>query len=310
MKKIRFIVILIVLLTNLGNGYSQNENTLAKEGSIILEDNKSLPFINVKLIDGNFHYTDIKSGNEKQISINEVKYIIDRQNSYIFTNKSVVDRAKINEEKLFVKQKLEKLQLEESRKLKLVPDGIYYTKENFLGKNPNSLDTIVPKGLYGFEKSVLYDIPETCFFYYKKSDKKIKNVFAISYQGHLYFQIQAILSNRNKTDRAQTNDFPNSFTRVISAGENYYYCEANLVNGWAQGLAYGGIGGAAGGIIAQNMINLKGIVWDIKNKEFNIFKNCTDYNSFIKNLYHEGIQECKKHQADIIKIREAIEIIK
>jgi len=313
MKKVLLFFVLLITTICL----AQNDNILAKEGSIVLEDNKQLPFINIKLINGSFHYTDIENGSEKQIAIGEVKYIVDRQNSNIFTNKSVVERAKAKEEELIAKQKelenqrrQEKLELEESRKLKLVPDGIYFTKEDFLNGKPSSLETIVPKELIGFEKTELSGIPDACFFYYKNSDKKIKKVFAISYQGHLYFQIQAILSNRHKTDRAQTNDFPNGFTRVLSAGKNYYYVEADLVNGWAQGFAYGGVGGAAGGILAQSMVNLKGIVWDVKNKEFNIFKNCKDYNDFIKDIYPDGVQQCEKHQPDITKIREAIEKIK
>lgn len=324
MKKVIFFFVLMITTFCFG----QNDNILAKEGNIVLEDNKQLPFINVKLINGSFHYTDIESGSEKQIAISEVKYIVDRQNSNIFTNKSVVERAKAKEEELIAKQKeqadlrrQEKLKLEESRKLKLVPDGIYFSKEDFLNGKPSSLETIVPKELIGFEKTELSGIPDACFFYYKNSDKKIKKVFAISYQGHLYFQIQAILNNRHKTDRAQTNDFPNSFTRVLSAGQNYYYVEATLINQWVQGLAYNT--GATGVLIAsdlssanvqlgktQNFGNIKGIVWDVKNKEFNIFKNCKDYNDFIKDIYPNGIQECDKHQPDITKIREVIEKIK
>ena len=58
------------------------------------------------------------------------------------------------------------------------------------------------------------------------------------------------------------------------------------------------------------MHNMKGIVWDVKNKEFNIFKNCKDYNEFIKAIYPEGVQSCEQHQPDITRIREVIEKIK
>ena len=314
----RFLLFFVLIINTIC--FAQNDNILAKKGMIVLEDNKHIPYSNIKLMNGNFRYND-ENGVEKEISFKDVMYVEDEQNSKVFTNKALVERFRVKEEKRIAEEKQltaernlkneqERARLEEERKLKLVPDGIYYTKEDFLNKKPNSLEAIIPKELIWFEKSEINGIPDACFFYSKQEDKKIKKVFAISYQGHLYFQIQAILSNRHKTDRAQTNDFPNGFTRVLSAGQNYYYVEADLVNGWAQGFAYGGIGGAAGAVIADQMHNMKGIVWDVKNKEFNIFKNCKDYNEFIKAIYPDGIQECEKHQPDITKIREVIEKIK
>jgi hypothetical protein len=320
---------LLFLLLVFGNSLIAQETTpLAKNGSIILENNQSIPFKEVSLVNGVFRYTVYENDETKEISLNEVKNIIDQKNSILFTNKVVVDRAKAKEEKLAEEQKIaaqkrkaEQLELEESKKLKLVPDGIYYTKNDFLNKTPNSTEKVVPKGLVGFEKTILNSIEDACFFYYQSKDNKIKKVFAIAYEGHLYFQIQAILSNRNKTDRAQTNDFPNSFVRVLTAGNNYYYVEATLVNQWVQGLAYNT--GATGALIAsdlssanvqlgktQNFGNIKGIVWDIKNQEFNIFKNCKDYNNFVKDIYPEGVQNCENHQPDIRKVRETIEKIK
>jgi hypothetical protein len=111
------------------------------------------------------------------------------------------------------------------------------------------------------------------------SDSKLKNVFAVVHNGYLYFNIAAILVNRNKNDRAQTSDFPNSYTKVI-LGRKLPLYRGDLANVWAKGLAYSA--GAAGGAVASTLNTGKGIVWDFKNQEFNIFKNCTDYNDFIK----------------------------
>lgn len=190
------------------------------------------------------------------------------------------------------------------------PEGIYRTKEYFIKKIPFQRTTVVPKGLIGLTKPTLNTIVHNCFFYYSFSDEKIQDVFAISYKGHLYFQISAILKNRNKTDRAQSNNFPNSFVRVILGGNNYLYTEAELSNVWAQGIAYGGIGGAVGGALANKWVYGKGLVWDFKNNEFNIFKNCEDYNEFIKDKNNDGIQTCKENQADVFRIRKDIEKIK
>lgn len=83
----------------------------------------------------------------------------------------------------------------------------------------------------------------------------------------------------------------------------------DLANIWAQGAAFG-LGGASSYTLAQEMINKKGIVWDFKNKEFNIFKSCKDYNRFIEKIHPESVQKCENQQPDIIEIRKTIDIIK
>lgn len=314
-----FFTFLSILLCSSNAVFSQN--TLAKKGTIVLIDDRYLVYNDIKLIDGKFTYIDVTSGLETQSSISEVVYVYDEKNSVLFTNRTLVEKLKEQkkitaeeEKRLFIENKVkqdeEREKLEFPKRLKLLPDGIYATLKDFLAQTPSSKENVVAKGLIGFDKPLLYAIEDNCFFYYANSDEKVRNIFAISYKGHLYFQIQAILNNRNKTDRAQTNDFPNSFTRVQSAGQNYYYLEAELANVWAQGLAYGAVGGAAGGAIAASNIKLKGVVWDIKNQEFNIFKNCSDFNDFIRDKYPNGVQDCEKHQANITQIREAIEKIK
>lgn len=189
------------------------------------------------------------------------------------------------------------------------PDGIYFTKDDFLKKIP-SQRPIVPKGLTGFKKPALVESGHNCYFYYVSPDERIKDAFAVSYNGHLYFQINAILENRHKDDDSQTNSFPKSFVRVIIGGTNFLYTEADLANVWAKGAAYGGIGGGVGVALANKWTYGKGVVWDFAKGEFNIFRNCKDFNEFIKDVYETGIQECKKNQPDAINIREIIEKIK
>lgn len=315
--KMKYKLLFIILIINCTICLSQSE--LAKKGTITLAGNQKVAFNNLRLVDGKFVFTDIATRSEKELAIKEVKYVEDEKMSRVFTNKSVetandlrmAKEAKRLESEQKEKQTMdEKLRImrEEAGSLKLRKNGIYKTKEDFIKERISSSDEVVAKGLYGFEKPMLNKIENHCFFYYKATDEKVKKVFAICYKGHLYFQIYAILENRNKTDRAQSNDFPNSFVRVISGGENYYYLEADLVNGWAQGLAYNG--GAAGGAIENSLHSQKGIVWDLKNKEFNIFKNCLDYNDFIKDKYPEGVQKCENQQPDMLEVRKAIEKIK
>lgn len=310
-----------VVLLNSIIGLAQSK--LAEKGTITLADNQKIAFNNIRLQDGKFVFFDIKSGTESNLSINEIKYIEDDRDSKIFTNKTVVDRTRESDLKLEAEQKRltiaaetkkaadykQKLEVEKKNPaMNLYPFGIYATKQDFLNKIPTSTEEIIPKEVVDLDKSILYGIPNECFFYYLQSDKKVKNAFAITYRGNLYFQISAILENRNKTDRFQSNDHPNSFVRVRSYGANYYYSEVELANFWAQGFVYND--GIAGAIMAENMSKGKGIVWDIKKQEFNIFKNCQDYNDFIKDKYPEGVQECKNQQPDMLQVRKAIEKIK
>lgn len=185
------------------------------------------------------------------------------------------------------------------------PEGIYSTKTDFINKKPNTTKAVILKGL---NNKPTENIIHNGYFYYVENDKKVKNVFAISYQGHLYFQLKAILKNRNKTDRAQSTNFHNTFVRVMIGGDNYLYTEAELVNQWAAGTAVNF--GAIGGIIANDLIKGKGIVWDFKNEEFNIFKSCKDYNEFISDKSESDIQKCKEHQPDMFKVRTTIEKLK
>ena len=54
----------------------------------------------------------------------------------------------------------------------------------------------------------------------------------------------------------------------------------------------------------------KGIVWDFKNNEFNIFKSCKDYNRFIKGKSNTDIQNCTSHQPNMFEVRKTILKIK
>lgn len=300
--------------------YCNAQNFIAQKGTILLATNEKISFEKLQIIDGQFQYLEPVTGEEKKIAINTVKVVDDENFKRVFTNRNIIVSSEISSQGVV----LEKTKpdfvndaLVQAKPLKAeydsiakngCPDGIYFTKQDFINKIPNSKEKIIPKELVGWEKDEISGIPDECYFYFVNGDKRVKKVFAVCYRGNIYFQTQAILDNRNKKDKAQTHDFPNGFVKVKSIGENYYYTEADLVNKWAQGFAYGG--GVVGGAMAKSLYNYKGIVWDVKNKEFNIFKNCNDYNDFIKVIYPEGVQECKNQQPDLKKVRQAIEIIK
>ncbi|MBT8384769.1 MAG: hypothetical protein KJO83_03555 [Bacteroidia bacterium] len=188
------------------------------------------------------------------------------------------------------------------------PDGIYLNKSEFINKSPGSMVIISPFNKNQQVSSDNDSIPDVCFFYHINTNKLIRNVFAVSYKGHLYFQLKSILKHRNKQDRAQKADYKQVFTKVVIGGENYLYAEAALSNLWASNISlfFGGIGDD----IAEDIIRWKGIVWDVKKQEFNIFKSCKDYNRFIEPIYPEGIQACETQQPDLDAVRNIINIVK
>lgn len=188
------------------------------------------------------------------------------------------------------------------------PEGVYLSKADFIKKTPSPTHKVYPVSLFGKERLPEVSKVHNCYFFDEKTSQKIKNIFAISYNGSIYFQIKAILKNRNKNDKAQSSNYPNSFVMTIMGGENYLYTEAELVNKWAAGTAVNF--GAAGGAVYQDLIKGKGIVWDFKNQEFNIFKSCKDYNEFIQDKLATAVQNCEQHEPDMLEVRKAISLIK
>lgn len=187
------------------------------------------------------------------------------------------------------------------------PEGVYKTKEEFINKIPSSNPKLFKRGLYGLDKPPLGDSAPICYFY-DTSDSKLKYVFAVVHNSLLYFNVRAILQNRNKTDRAQDSDNPNSFVKALVGGDNYLYTEVPLGNLWAKALAYNA--GVAGAAVASTLTTWKGVVWDFKNKEFNIFKNCNDYNDFIREKSPEDLLKCEDQQPNYDFVRDAMNRIK
>lgn len=277
-----------------------------KEGIITLYTDIMLGFTNLQFVGENVIYTNIAT------NVREVKPLTGVQRIQDDNQKTVYEGVKFNAEhnskdSRSANPSSKPIVHNDTLYRPNYPAGIYYTKEDFIAKNVTKMP-VTPRELVGLEKDIIVGIKHGCFFYI--NDRKIKNAFAISYQGHLYFCLKAILKNRNKADGSQTTNFENGFVRVILGGENYFYTEADLSNVWAQGLAYGAVGGAAGGALARSMIHGKGVVWDFKNAEFNIFRSCKDYNDFIQPLYPQGLQECKNNQPDNYAVRRALDKIK
>lgn len=273
------------------------QQTLIRSGVITLAESKMVGFKNLTLTKERVSFTNVSTNEWFSYPLSEViKVEDDKQQVIVYGTAPKPQPTTVVEA------------VRDTLYRPGYPDGIYKSKEDFINKKPATTPYLVPKGLVGLEKPTLETIEDACFFY-DINNEKVKKAFAISYKGCLYFRIGAILENRNKTDRAQDSHFTNGFVRVLIGGENYFYTEADLANIWAQGVAYG-VGGVGGGVLAASNIKGKGIVWDFKNSEFNIFKNCKDYNLFIKSVYPEGVQNCDGQQPDMYEVRVAMEKIK
>ncbi|WP_156831966.1 hypothetical protein [Kaistella palustris] len=262
-----------------------------KEGTLTTVTGEKIPFKDLTWKNGKAYYINASNKLQEELFEPSIKEITDQFPNPESSGNTSFSAAEIA-----------------SLKKTSLPEGIYATKADFAAKQPSKIQKLTKKGLIGFEKTVVNDDALDCFFYDQTTDRKLKNVFAVVYNGDLYFNVQSILNNRNKTDRAQGSDFPNSFTKVTIQGENYFYTEVVLANIWAKGLAYNM--GPAGGAMASTLNQSKGVVWDVKNDEFNIFKNCADYNDFIRDKAPHDILNCKNDFYDQVFVRRTIEKIK
>lgn len=207
-----------------------------------------------------------------------------------------------------------------------LPEGLYLTKDDFLKKTPSEFRQLTIDRIRLVNDSD--SLARRCFFMEKDSKKRVKKVFAISHNGQLYFSNWAILDNKAKSDKSVSPvESMNSFVRVIIGGDNYLYAEGAFVNAWQAGLG-GGVSNAMGvefgivGAVVGNEVGKAidksfptttfggtGVVWDIKKEEFNIFRNCKDFNEFFETDSVEKI-DCGKQIFELKQIREIIDKIK
>ncbi len=277
------------------NVYSQEtKDSIIARGEILLQNDKIIQFTDLHFEKFQVSFYNLKTKSKQNIFFQSYKSIkeLPKDDKYQIYLDEFVTPIKVADSLLgtFVKENY--------------PDGIYADIESFINKKPTEKLGIWPVKLHSLSNEKVVDVRlENQLFFYKKvggDEEKVRNVFAISYQGQLFFQLSAILSKKykDKNDTNQSSDNPNSFARVHFAGANYYYLEAILANPWAKGFAYGALGGAAGGVLAARADYLKSIVFDVKNNQFNIIKNCVDYNNFIKDISPDDVQDCSYKMPD------------
>lgn len=192
------------------------------------------------------------------------------------------------------------------------PEGIYITKKDFISKVPSRNIPLAIKNRFPEEE--IDSLNRRCNFVDKKTGRKIKKVFAVVFNGNLYFRTGAIIKNKNNEDKSLSpaTSASNQFVLVLKGANNYLYTEAGIINHWQVGVS---AGLASNGIYLANdngsgfYINIKGVVWDIKNEEFNVFRNCEDFSNFLESKNLENI-DCKKKSLTFDEIVKFIDLIK
>ena len=267
MNKLIFVILFCAYLMPAQNNLNS--------GTIYITNGQVYNFKDLQIKDSQVIFVNTETNKKVYYLLNTVISIYDHEDNAFFVNNTLSLAPK---PELSIAKNENAEATEES--VELYPEGAYLTKEDFIQKKVSEL-LVKPKLIYNMQPFSEDNLPDQIYFFNKKTNAKIKNVFAISYQNKLYFQVKSILKNQNKKDKSQTNQNPNSYIRVLEFGNRYLYLEVKLASKWEQGFYYGGIGGAAGGTLAEMAIKNKGVVWDFNNAEFNIFRNCKDFNAFL-----------------------------
>jgi hypothetical protein len=223
--------------------------------------------------------------------------------TYFTTLLIILTAIQLNAQKVFSVEQIDKLNYK---------NGIYETKEDFINKTPSLNHEVKVKNR--FPKEIVDTLIRRCFFVDLESGRKIKKAFAVVYNGNLYFRTGAIIDNKNNNDKSLSpaTSASSQFVLVLKGGNNYLYTEAGIINHWQTGVS-GGL--ASGGIYVMNekgtgyYVNTKGLVWDFKESEFNIFRDCTDFNAFMNSQENETF-DCANDRLTFDKIVEYIERIK
>ena len=182
------------------------------------------------------------------------------------------------------------------------PEGVYLTYERFLEKTPSN-KRVEARDLYKPKKRIRDAMIDNCYFYYRRSKKRVKDAFAISYEGSLYFHVKSMQNLMEKKDRKQKIDHKDSFIRVVDQGR-YLYMEAFTRKGGGIGFGIGGgpVSVATGG----SKEILKGVIYNFESGKFDLFRDCKDFNQFLRFAHSMEEFECDKKQVPIELVREII----
>ncbi len=185
------------------------------------------------------------------------------------------------------------------------PEGVYYSFESFLKRVPDKQVRVETRDVYK-PKTVIDDpLIDNCYFYYKRTKKRVTDAFAISYRGSLYIHFKSMQKHMEKKDKRQRMIFKDSFNRVFEQGK-YLYLEGYYQEG-RSGLGFSiGAGPIAIGTGGGSQEQLKGIVFDYEKEQFDVFRDCKDFNRFLAIGYRSMTIECNSKEAPMPIVREIL----
>jgi len=185
------------------------------------------------------------------------------------------------------------------------PEGIYPTFDSFLDIKPSKRRAKVEaRDLFKPKTKILDPFIDNCYFYDQRTNKRIKDVFAISHAGSLYINVKSLHKLLgDKKDRKHKVNYKDSYFRVLEQGK-YMYLEGYFSKGGGIGFSVGGgpISIGTGGPREE----LLGIVFDFEKEEFDLFRDCKDFNRFLALDYRDKGFECDRKNAPIEVIHDII----
>jgi len=162
------------------------------------------------------------------------------------------------------------------------PDGVYMSLESFNLKAPQRA-VLIPVERKGRQVTKIDTLPDICDFFYESSNDVVSRCFAVSFHGYLYFRAGAVLENKSKNDKNQSVKEFNTFFRVLMGGKQFLYSEFEFA--YSKSNVYG---------FQNTRFEQKGVVWNVKKHEFDIFNSCKNYNIFLEEEGGKSRTDCKK----------------
>lgn len=169
------------------------------------------------------------------------------------------------------------------------PTGLYVSIKDFIDKSPSKNLRVEARDLFQPKNRIFDPYIDNCYFHYKRTNKRVKDIFAISYDGSLYINIKAMRKHMDKKDRRQKMDYKDSFIRVVDQG-NFLFLEGHFRKGGGIGLSIGAgpIGIGTGGPREE----MKGIIFDFGSMQFDVIRDCKDFNEFIMTKTNQRPFKC------------------
>jgi len=191
-------------------------------------------------------------------------------------------------------------------------NGIYYTLEDFLAHHPDTISKVRKVNLGVPTEEALKDTIVDHTFFIDKNNDLLTKVFAIVYNGEIYFADYGIRENLLLPYGQKTAFKTKKFHRVQERGR-YFYAESNYAisdptAAILLGSMFGALGGAVGGALgamypSQSEIEAP-FIFDTHSNRFLAFHSKKLLQQFMNTYHPERNYEVEKGKLDIETVRD------